>query len=261
MIRSCVTSRNCAKLTKSGVSHRGGKTYQRRFTMDEYPVYVKAGSIIPYFGYETGYTTMGGKKVPRFYLHNLPNMNVTWETTKTFNIGLDFTTLNGRLSGVIDFYDKQTSGILYRPTIGLTFGDKVAPLQNLAGVNNRGLEATFRWEDKIGDVTYGVAVNGSFNKNRVTDYKGAYIEGWGADPNNPDPNVYYSNLGEVSSGGTQRLVEGHMMNEFYVYPIYSGSGQYYDANGAVNPNGGPVRYAYLSIYIPPDPVPDSPPAD
>ena len=189
--------------------------------------------------YETGYTTMGGKKVPRFYLKNLPNMNVTWETTKTLNIGLDFTTLNGRLSGVIDYYDKQTSGILYRPSIGLIFGDKVAPLQNLAGVNNRGLEMTFRWEDKIGDVTYGVAVNGSFNKNRVTDYKGGIIQGWGADPNNPDPNVYYSNLGEVSSGGTQRLVEGHMMNEFYVYPIYSGTGTYYDANGAVNPNGGP----------------------
>ena len=189
--------------------------------------------------YETGYTTMGGKKVPRFYLKNLPNMNVTWETTKTFNLGLDFSTLGGRLSGVIDYYDKQTSGILYRPSIGLIFGDKVAPLQNLAGVSNRGLEMTFRWEDKIGDVTYGVAVNGSFNKNKVTDYKGGIIQGWGADPNNPDPNVYYSNLGEVSSGGTQRLVEGHMMNEFYVYPIYSGNGTYYDANGVVTPNGGP----------------------
>ena len=189
--------------------------------------------------YETGYTTMGGKKVPRFYLRNLPNMNVTWETTKTFNVGLDFTTLGGRLSGVIDYYDKQTSGILYRPSIGLIFGDKVAPLQNLAGVSNRGLEMTFRWEDKIGDVTYGVAVNGSFNKNRVTDYKGGIIEGWGADPNNPDPTVYYSNLGEVSSGGTQRLVEGHQMNEFYVYPIYNGTGKYYDANGVVDPNGGP----------------------
>ena len=189
--------------------------------------------------YETGYTTMAGKKSPRFYLRNLPNMNVTWETTKTFNIGLDFTTLNGRLSGVFDYYDKQTSGILYRPTIGLIFGDKVAPLQNLAGVSNRGFEATLRWEDKIGDVTYGVAVNGSYNKNRVTDYKGAFISGWGADPNNPDPNVYYSNLGEVSSGGTQRLVEGHMMNEFYVYPIYNGTGTYYDANGLVDPNGGP----------------------
>ena len=126
--------------------------------------------------YETGYTTMGGKKVPRFYLKNLPNMNVTWETTKTFNLGLDFSTLGGRLSGVIDYYDKQTSGILYRPSIGLIFGDKVAPLQNLAGVSNRGLEMTFRWEDKIGDVTYGVAVNGSFNKNKVTDYKGGIIQ-------------------------------------------------------------------------------------
>lgn len=189
--------------------------------------------------YETGYTTMGGQKVPRFYLKYLPNMNVTWETTKTFNVGLDFTTLNGRLSGVFDYYDKRTSGILYRPSIGYTFGDKVAPLQNLAGVSNKGFEATLRWEDRIGEVSYGVSVNGSFNKNRVTDYKGAYIEGWGADPNNPDPNVYYSNLGEVSSGGRERLVEGHMMNEFYVYPIYSGNGTYYDANGAVNPNGGP----------------------
>lgn len=188
--------------------------------------------------YETGYTTMGGQKVPRFYLHYLPNMNVTWETTKTFNIGLDFSTLGGRLSGVLDYYDKRTTGILYRPSIGLTFGDKVAPLQNLAGVSNKGFEATFRWEDKIGDVTYGIAINGSFNKNRVTDYKGAYIEGWGADPNNPDPNVYYSNLGEVSSGGNQRIVEGHMMNEFYVYPIYSGNGNYYN-NGVVDPNGGP----------------------
>lgn len=187
--------------------------------------------------YETGYVTMGGQKVPRFFLSKMPNMNVTWETTKTFDIGLDFATLGGRLSGVIDYYDKRTSGILLRPSIGLTFGDKVAPLQNLAGVSNKGFEATVRWEDKIGDVTYGVSVNGSLNQNRVTDYKGKYVAGWGADPNNPD--AYYSNLGEVSSGGRERILEGHMLNEFYVYPIYKGSGKYYDANGVVNPKGGP----------------------
>lgn len=58
-------------------------------------------------------------------------MNVTWETTKTFNVGIDFATLNNRLSGVLDYYDKRTTGILYRPTIGLVFGDKQAPLQTL----------------------------------------------------------------------------------------------------------------------------------
>ena len=35
---------------ETGTMLQGGKTYERRFTMDEYPVYVKAGSIIPYFG-------------------------------------------------------------------------------------------------------------------------------------------------------------------------------------------------------------------
>lgn len=189
--------------------------------------------------YETEYIDMSGQRKPSFYLRNLPNMHVTWETTKTFDIGLDFAVLRGRLSGEVDYYNKRTSGILLRPSIGLTFGDKVAPLQNLAGVSNNGFEATVRWEDRIGKVSYGVAVNGSFNRNRVTDYKGKLIQGWGANPENPDPNVYYSNLGEISSGGNQRILEGHMMNVFYVYPIYRGNGNYHDANGNVDPNGGP----------------------
>ena len=35
---------------ETGEMLQGGKTYERRFTMDEYPVYVKAGSILPYYG-------------------------------------------------------------------------------------------------------------------------------------------------------------------------------------------------------------------
>lgn len=189
--------------------------------------------------YETGYTVMGGKKAPRFYLNHLPNINVTWEKTSTFDVGLDFSVLGGRLSGVLDYYSKNTDGILISPSIGLTYGDKTSPLQNLAEVSNKGFEATLRWEDRKGDWSYGVAVNGAWNQNRVTKYKGELVRGWGMDPNNPDPNVYYSNLGEVSSGGLERIVEGHQIKEFYTYPIYSGNGSYFNADGSVNPNGGP----------------------
>ena len=35
---------------ETGEMLQGGKTYERRFTMDEYPVYIKAGSILPYYG-------------------------------------------------------------------------------------------------------------------------------------------------------------------------------------------------------------------
>jgi len=84
--------------------------------------------------YETGFAIMGGKKVPRFYLRNLPNIDITWETTNTLNLGVDFSLLNNRLSGVLDYYNKRTTGILYSPSIALTYGDKVSPLQNLAEV-------------------------------------------------------------------------------------------------------------------------------
>ena len=127
--------------------------------------------------YETGYTVMGGKKAPSFYLRQLPNIDITWEETKTLDLGLDFALLNNRLSGAIDYYSKYTSGILYSPSIGLIYGDKRSPLQNLAEVSNRGMELTLRWEDHIGDVTYGVAVNGTWNKNRVKKYKGSWVHG------------------------------------------------------------------------------------
>lgn len=189
--------------------------------------------------YETGFAIMGGKKVPRFYLRQLPNIDITWETTKTLNLGLDFSVLNNRLSGVLDYYNRRTTGILYSPSIALTYGDKVSPLQNLAEVSNKGFEMTLRWDDRIGDVTYGVAVNGTWNTNRVEKYKGAWIHGWGANPKDPDPNKYYSNLGEVSSGSLQRIVEGHQMNEFYLRKPYQGSGIYFNEDGTVNKAGGP----------------------
>ncbi|MCE2617601.1 SusC/RagA family TonB-linked outer membrane protein [Phocaeicola oris] len=189
--------------------------------------------------YETGYTVMGGKKAPRFYLNHLPNIDVTWETTKTFDVGLDFGLLNNHLNGVIDYYNKRTSGILYSPSIGLTYGDKTSPLQNLAEVSNQGIEFTLGWEDKVGEFTYGISVNGTWNKNRVEKYKGQWIHGWGANPDDPNADKYYSNLGEVSSGGRNRIVEGHMMNEFYVKRTYSGDGSYLNADGSVNVKGGP----------------------
>ena len=189
--------------------------------------------------YETGFAIMGGKKVPRFYLRNLPNIDITWETTNTLNLGVDFSLLNNRLSGVLDYYNKRTTGILYSPSIALTYGDKVSPLQNLAEVSNKGFEVTLRWDDHVGDFKYGFAVNGTWNTNRVEKYKGKWIEGWGANPKDPDPNKYYSNLGEVSSGSLQRIVEGHQMNEFYLRRPYQGSGKYFNEDGTVNKAGGP----------------------
>lgn len=187
--------------------------------------------------YNQRYTIMNDTKVGALYMGTLPNNDITWEKTSTLNVGIDFSTLSDRLWGTVDYYDKLTSGILYRPDLYLTLGEKESPYENLAEVSNRGLEITLGWRDRVGDLQYSVTGNVTFNRNRVTKYKGELERGWTTDANGN--RVYKSNIGEVSTGGDNRILEGHQINEFYMYHTYSGNGTYFNADGTVNIKGGP----------------------
>ena len=72
----------------------------------------------------------------------------------------------------------------------------------------------------------------SYNRNRVSKYKGKLEEGW-------KDGKYVSNLGDVSTGGTTRVIEGHEINEWYLPDVYKGSGNYFNSDGSVDKNGGP----------------------
>ena len=98
-------------------------------------------------------------------------------------------------------------------------------------------EITLGWNDRIGSVSYGISGNFSYNKNEVTKYKGELVRGW--QQNADGSSTYYTNLGEVSTGDLQRVLEGHMINEFYVLNVYKGNRNYFNADGTVNPKGGP----------------------
>ncbi|MDR1683678.1 MAG: TonB-dependent receptor [Candidatus Symbiothrix sp.] len=169
----------------------------------------------------------------------LSNGYLVWETTTTGNIGLDLSVLRNRLAAEIDIYNKNTDGVLYRAPIYLTLGDKTPPYQNLCGVSNQGAEITLSWKDKINDFHYGVSVNGSRNYNQVSKYRGRLVEGW---VENPDGSrTWQTNLGEVTTpvGNERRVLEGKIINEFYLLNVYSGNGSYFNADGSVNINGGP----------------------
>lgn len=167
----------------------------------------------------------------------LPNPDLRWEETKVLDLGFDLTVLDGRLTAGFDLYDKQTDGILTSPPIHLTMGTVSAPTRNTAGVNNRGIELELGWRDQIGDFQYFVNANFAYNKNKVTDYKGKLEEGFVT--NEDGEEEYQTNLGDVSSGGLQRILEGHAINEYYAHTLYKGDGSYTNSDGSINPNGGP----------------------
>lgn len=180
----------------------------------------------------------GNKKVSGLGMSSFSNYDLEWETTSVTDFGLDFSALNNRLTGTIDYYNKVTDGILYKPTLSPTLSYFGSPRQNIAEVTNRGFEVTLGWQDHIKDFSYGISANFSFNKNEVSKYKGELVREWNQDANGKW--TYSTNLGEVSTGGNERVVEGHMMNEYYMLNLYKGSGHSFNTDGSVNPAGGPA---------------------
>lgn len=172
---------------------------------------------------------------------SIQNLALSWEKVTTYNIGLDASFLNQRLSLEADFYLRKTSDILTNSIMYKTMGSISAPMSNTASLSNRGLELNLGWNDQIKDFRYGVGINLAFNKNKVTDFKGELRyeldedvkDIWG------NPTMRYTNLADVSTGGDTRRVEGHMIDEFFLRRPYSGDGSYKLADGSVNPNGGP----------------------
>lgn len=67
------------------------------------------------------------------------NPLLTWEKTREVDFGLDFGFFGGRISGVIDFYDKLSDGLLMKRTLAVESG-VTSMTDNIGSVNNRGIE-------------------------------------------------------------------------------------------------------------------------
>ncbi|WP_262497718.1 SusC/RagA family TonB-linked outer membrane protein [Pedobacter ginsengisoli] len=169
--------------------------------------------------------------------NKIANKDLKWETTTVTNIGLDGTLFKGAMNFELDWYNKKTTDILFTPPIPITAGTASAPTRNIAAVLNQGIEVTLGYQGSAGNVKYSASGNFAYNYNRVTKYKGQFQESYSTDTQGNM--IYSTNLGSVSSGGTERILEGHKINEYYLYSLYKGDGSYKNADGSVNINGGP----------------------
>ena len=183
--------------------------------------------------YGTARYSFGGILTSGLASTSLANSMLSWETSTMMNFGIDLNALNNRLSFTFDAFRSNTTGILYRPSIYMTVGNKTAPRQNLAEMVKKGVELTLGWQDKVGEVSYSVTGNFSYTPNKVTKYKGKYSAGYN------DAGEWSSNLGEVASStsAVNPVIEGNIKGEYYLKNPYKGTGKGFAADGI---NGGPV---------------------
>ena len=144
---------------------------------------------------------------------NAYNNNLTWETTTTYNAGLDFGFWNGRLTGNIDWYYRETTDLLNTVSVaaGSNFRNQV--MSNIGSLKNTGIEASLNWKAiSNNDWLWDLGVNFTYNQNEITEL----VDG------------DYQLTGGISSGTgnmCQAHAVGHPAGSFYVYQ------QVYDNNG------------------------------
>ncbi|SIT31037.1 TonB-linked outer membrane protein, SusC/RagA family [Filimonas lacunae] len=94
--------------------------------------------------------------------------NATWEPTTGFDAGIEFTTLNRRLTGEIGYYYKKTNAYIPVSLTSVTGDKDKIVYDRAADVSNRGVEITLNWQDRVNaNFSYHVGANVTFNKNNV----------------------------------------------------------------------------------------------
>ena len=172
-----------------------------------------AYSAYTLFGLNSGSSfTYNGVTYSKIEATQNGNKDLKWETTKMFNVGVDFAFLDSRLSGSIEFYSKKTSDLIWSYDVSTNIYPVGYMNANVGDITNTGIELTVNAVPvKTKDFTWQTTVNLAHNKNKVdklsnkkfsVDYKD-----WG------DPNI-----GGISSNGeVERIKEGESLGTFWTY--------------------------------------------
>lgn len=185
----------------------------------------QAGSIgdyewIPSYSISTGtngfYPVTGTGEL---YRPNNYRPDLKWETTSTYNVGLDWGIMDQRLSGSVDWYYRKTTDLLNYAPLSSMAGYKNQAWQNIGSLKNTGVEAAITWRAiQTKDWFWTMTYNFTYNKNEITNLNGVSENGA------PVVNTNIK-VGDGSGAYLQANQVGYAMNSYYVYQ------QVYDKNG------------------------------
>ena len=180
----------------------GDYVYMARYIMSNNPSYM----------YNMGDENFMNMLTPQAY-----DPMIKWETTTTYNVGLDYGFFNDRLSGSIDAYLRDTKDLLnsVQVPMGSNFGNRL--MTNIGSIRNKGLEFSVSGIPVQTDVwSVQLGFNGTFQETVFTKL------------NVTEDDNYYIETGAISKGTggyLSRQMVGYAPYTYYTYK------QKYDADG------------------------------
>ena len=151
--------------------------------------FLKDNEILSLLKLKTGYGITGNAEIPNYaqwgavnvnetqlytgsyywYINSLKNPNLKWETTRTFDVGLEYGFLKNRISGEIGFYNKNSKDLFLNVRVPAS-GGYTEFLGNIGEVRNTGVEFNIKSVNISNrDFNWTTDFNISYNKNKVLD--------------------------------------------------------------------------------------------
>lgn len=129
------------------------------------------------------------------------NPTLKWETSTQLDIGVDLRLWEGKLETSLDYYQKNTTDILVGLPISAVSGFLLPPDVNAGEIQNKGIEFSLTYRDRVGDFNYDISGNFTTVDNEVLDL--------GENPN-PIITGYFG-------AQTHRTTVGFPIGHFYGY--------------------------------------------
>ena len=143
---------------------------------------------------------IGGALQSGYYQSSYKLSTISWEKARTWGLGVD-ATINNNINLTVDYYDRETTGIIMDVPVPNEFG-LGAYKDNVGAMVNRGVEVLLSYNNKWGDWSFGATGNVAYNKNKLLDLGSEDANANGmTDPNN----------------GNKRRVVGERLNSYYAY--------------------------------------------
>lgn len=120
-------------------------------------------------GLSTNYYNFGDRNVSGYYVSNSPNLDLGWEYSVNWNFGVDFTLLNNRLSGTVEYYIQNTNDVLVAQSLPKTSGVTGTFMNNIGKTENKGIEISLNASilKNYNGWDWDVGVNLYANRNKI----------------------------------------------------------------------------------------------
>ncbi|WP_195715172.1 TonB-dependent receptor [Ancylomarina sp. 16SWW S1-10-2] len=187
---------------------------------------------IPVYNLETSAYSVGGSLVNGYSEGNLVNPDeLSWYTRKSFNYGLDFSSLNNKLSGSFEYFLYETTGYLQSPkdTYSQALGKDLPQIKSKSEQRRAGYEISLRYKNKVNQLSYEIGFNYSYYNQlwtRLDTEDEATLK---------NPYLRETNRTDYWAGGAVLLSDG----------LYQNSDEFLNSArlpGSTQTQGGDIRY-------------------